>query len=30
VKAPGVDVTAARQLAEALGAVEFRAREFFE
>ena len=30
VKKPGVDVTAARRLAEALGAVEFRAREYFE
>lgn len=30
VKRPGVDVTAARQLAEALGAVEFRARDYFE
>ena len=30
VKKPGVDMTAARQLAEALGAVEFRARDYFE
>ena len=29
VEAPGVDVAAARKLAHALGAVEFRTRDYF-